>query len=107
MTLVYSAESSPLGTGGALRAALPQLDSSTILLLNGDSYCGMDLCGFAAFHRRRGAGASLALARVDDAGRFGRVKTTAQGRVTAFAEKERRPGRAGSTRAFTSGTPAD
>jgi NDP-sugar pyrophosphorylase family protein len=88
MTLVYSAEASPLGTGGALRAALPQLDSPTILLLNGDSYCGMDLGAFAAFHRRSVADASIALTRVDDAGRFGRVETDAKGRVTAFAEKQ-------------------
>jgi NDP-sugar pyrophosphorylase family protein len=88
MTLVYSAEASPLGTGGALRAALPQLDSPTILLLNGDSYCGMVLGAFAAFHRRSGADASIALTRVDDAGRFGRVETDAKGRVTVFVEKQ-------------------
>ncbi len=90
MTLVYSTpRASPLGTGeAALRVALPQLDSPTILLLNGDSYCGMDLGAFAAFHRRSGADASIALTRVDDAGRFGRVETDAKGRVTAFVEKQ-------------------
>ena len=88
MTLAYSEEPSPLGTGGALRAALDQFDSETILLLNGDSYCRLSLASFAAFHRRRGAEASLALARVDDAARFGRVATAPDGRVTAFAEKE-------------------
>ena len=30
----------------------------------------------------------MALTHVDDAGRFGRVETTAQGRVTAFVEKQ-------------------
>ncbi len=88
MTLAYSEEPSPLGTGGALRAAMDLIDSETILLLNGDSYCRLSLASFAAFHRRRGAEASLALARVDDAGRFGRVATAPDGRVTAFAEKE-------------------
>jgi D-glycero-alpha-D-manno-heptose 1-phosphate guanylyltransferase len=88
VSLVYSPESSPLGTGGALRAALPQLDTSMILLLNGDSYCGMDLNAFGRFHRRRGADASMALTWVEDAGRYGRVETTAGGRVTAFAEKQ-------------------
>ncbi len=87
MTLAYSAESTPLGTAGALRAALPHLGSSTILLLNGDSYCGVNLFALADFHRRRGADATLALTRVDDASRFGQVETTAEGRVAAFAEK--------------------
>jgi D-glycero-alpha-D-manno-heptose 1-phosphate guanylyltransferase len=88
MSLVYSAEPSPRGTAGALRVALPHLDSSTILLLNGDSYCGMDMHTFAGFHRRRGADVSIALTRVEDAGRYGRVETTAGGLVTAFAEKQ-------------------
>jgi D-glycero-alpha-D-manno-heptose 1-phosphate guanylyltransferase len=88
MTLVYSAEPSPQGTAGALRTALPQLDTSTILVFNGDSYCGMDLHAFASYHRRRGADVSIALTRVDDADRYGRVETTAGGLVTAFAEKQ-------------------
>ncbi|HBI41629.1 MAG TPA: galactokinase [Planctomycetales bacterium] len=88
MTLVYSAEPSPRGTAGALRTALPHLNSPTILLLNGDSYCGMDLHSFARNHRRRDADVSIALTRVEDAGRYGRVVTTAGGLVTAFAEKQ-------------------
>ena len=87
MALAYSEEPSPLGTGGALRLALPQLNAATILLLNGDSYCGLNLAAFAASHRRRGAGVSMALVCVEDDGRFGRVRT-AGGRVTAFAEKQ-------------------
>ncbi len=94
MELAYSEEASPLGTGGALRAALDQLDSDTIILLNGDSYCRVGLAAFLAFHRRRRAEASMALVRVENAARFGRVTTALGGRVTAFAEKEatRRPG---------------
>ena len=38
-----SAEPVPLGTGGAARRALPLLSAPTILLLNGDSYCAVDL----------------------------------------------------------------
>jgi len=87
MGLAYSEEPAPLGTGGALRLAWPHLDAPTVLLLNGDSYCGLNVKALTAFHRRRGAGVSMALVRVDDAGRFGRVRT-AGGRVTAFAEKQ-------------------
>jgi D-glycero-alpha-D-manno-heptose 1-phosphate guanylyltransferase len=88
MSLVYSAEPSPMGTAGALRTALPHLNSSTILLLNGDSYCGMYFRSFAGFHRRRGAEVSIALTHMEDAGRYGRVETTAGGRVSAFTEKQ-------------------
>ena len=88
MTLAYSQEASPLGTGGALSAGLGQLHSPTILVLNGDSYCGAALSALAALHRRRRSDATLSLVRVDDAGRFGRVLTSADGRITDFAEKE-------------------
>jgi D-glycero-alpha-D-manno-heptose 1-phosphate guanylyltransferase len=88
MKLAYSTEPSPQGTAGALRAALPHFDGSTVLLLNGDSYCGINLSAFALFHRRRRADASLVLTRVADASRYGRVETTTAGRIRAFAEKE-------------------
>jgi len=41
--LVYSVEDTPLGTGGALRNALPLLDSDPVLVLNGDTFCKFDL----------------------------------------------------------------
>jgi NDP-sugar pyrophosphorylase family protein len=85
--LIYSEERSPLGTGGALRAALPLLDSKTILLLNGDSYFGVDFAALMDFHQRRRAVLSLSLAWVDDVSRFGRVETNPDGRIAAFVEK--------------------
>src|SRR5687767_11942785 len=50
VALVYSRESEPLGTGGALRAALGSIDSGTTLVLNGDSLCDADLIDFANYH---------------------------------------------------------
>lgn len=35
----YSWEDTPLGTGGALKNALPLLDTDPVLVLNGDTYC--------------------------------------------------------------------
>ena len=37
LTLEYSREDAPLGTGGAVRNALERLDDRALLLLNGDS----------------------------------------------------------------------
>jgi NDP-sugar pyrophosphorylase family protein len=87
MLLHYSAEPVPLGTGGAGRLALPLLRGDTVLLLNGDSFCGTDLAAFHARHRRRAADVSLVLARVPDVGRFGQVQTDQDGRVLRFREK--------------------
>jgi NDP-sugar pyrophosphorylase family protein len=87
MSLVHSAEPSPLGTAGALRQALPLLAAPTVLLLNGDSYCDVDLASFGRFHRDEAAGASMVVARASDASRFGQVRLGAGGCVARFEEK--------------------
>src|SRR4051812_33523420 len=84
LRLTYSAEPAPLGTAGALRLALPHLKSPTVLLLNGDSYCDVDLGAFPPAHR---GGVSMVLARVPDASRFGRVRARRDGRIILFEEK--------------------
>jgi NDP-sugar pyrophosphorylase family protein len=92
--LAYSREATPLGTGGAIRQALPQASSGTVLVANGDSLFRTDLRAFWEWHVARGLHASLLLARVEDAGRFGRVAFDNLGRITEFAEKDgvREPG---------------
>lgn len=88
----YSVEGEPLGTGGALRLALPLL-SDPVLVMNGDSYCEADLSGFAAMHASRQAAVSIALAEVDDINRYGAVQLDVEGVVSAFEEKGGRSGR--------------
>jgi D-glycero-alpha-D-manno-heptose 1-phosphate guanylyltransferase len=83
----HSVEPSPLGTGGAVRHALPLLNAPTVLLVNGDTYCDVDLRSFAHFHRGRAARISMVLTRVADTSRFGQAETTADGRVVRFEEK--------------------
>ncbi len=85
--LAYSRESSPLGTAGALRAALPLVSTDTMLVLNGDSYCEADFRALEAFHRASGAVATIGLVQVADTRRYGRVQTDAAGRVLGFEEK--------------------
>jgi NDP-sugar pyrophosphorylase family protein len=87
MTLDYSREPEPLGTGGAMRHALPYLEGHQVLVLNGDSFCRVDLNRFQAFHVTGGTSASLVLVEVPDAGRYGQVEVTADGRVVRFQEK--------------------
>ena len=38
LSLIYSKEAIPLGTGGAIRNALPLILSETIMVMNGDSF---------------------------------------------------------------------
>jgi NDP-sugar pyrophosphorylase family protein len=87
LSIVHSRESTPLGTGGALRQALPFLRSGTVLVLNGDSYCDLDLPEFFSAHLARAALASLALAWTEDTRRFGRVEMQEHDRIAEFLEK--------------------
>lgn len=84
-----SVESEPLGTGGAMRAALPRLSTESVLAMNGDSYVDADLGRLAAAHRTRKARFTILLAKVDDASRYGGVEIDADGAVLRFVEKGR------------------
>lgn len=85
--VVYSQEPMAMGTAGALRMALPLLNSDPVLVMNGDSFYDMDLRAFLTWHCSREADATLALVRVNDSGRFGQVRIDADGAIVAFEEK--------------------
>ena len=87
LRISYSCESSPLGTGGALRYASRLIHSEVFLLLNGDSLLELDYAGFLKAHARSGALVTMALATSDQPGRYGTVHVAANGEVTNFKEK--------------------
>lgn len=91
--IAYCREPSPLGTGGALRNALDHLASEELLILNGDSYLDADLSEMWDSHRLAQAEGTIALTRVADASRYGRVALDDAGRIVSFVEKDAaRPG---------------
>jgi NDP-sugar pyrophosphorylase family protein len=87
LELSYSREPEPLGTGGALRLALPRVAGDLVLALNGDSYLDCPLREFIAWHRQHGFAGSILLTRVADAGRFGTVAAAPGGAIQSFHEK--------------------
>jgi D-glycero-alpha-D-manno-heptose 1-phosphate guanylyltransferase len=83
-----SIEATPLGTGGAVRHALAHCQRQQILVMNGDSWVGVDLDRMLARHTETAALATLATVHVDDAGRYGSLDWSEDsGRVAGFAEK--------------------
>jgi phosphoheptose isomerase len=90
LSLEYSRELEPLDTGGALRLALEHLDSNPVLVLNGDSFCELDLSALVEWHRWKRADATMALAYLSDVTRFGSVAWNENGRIVRFEEKGRR-----------------
>lgn len=85
--LEYSEEHQLLGTGGALRFALPMVSSETLLVLNGDSYCAAELHQFYAAHVAQRAQASIYLTEVPNTFRYGRVELGPDGMIERFEEK--------------------
>lgn len=87
LRLAYSHEPSPLGTGGALRLALPLLESEAVFVMNGDSFCEFEFGPLQLFHASRNAAATIVLTQVADTARFARIRTDATGRIESFEEK--------------------
>ena len=81
-------EKEPLGTGGGVRLALREAVEEEVFVLNGDTFFGVDFTAMQAFHRQSGATATLALKPMLDFDRYGEVSCDADGRITAFHEKQ-------------------
>jgi NDP-sugar pyrophosphorylase family protein len=84
-----SVETSPLGTGGALKLAEPLLDR-TFLMVNGDTFLDLDVTSFERLHdvaTPDGVVATLALVRHRDAGEKGAVVLGPEGQIVRFVEK--------------------
>jgi len=88
LRLSYSKEIVPLGTGGALRLAFPMFKTDSVLVMNGDSFCGADLGAFWLWHLLQKANGTLLLAEATDMSRYGRVVVDGKGRVVRFIEKD-------------------
>lgn len=87
LTIEYSQETKPLGTGGAIRDAIPHIKTDHILVMNGDSYINVDLKIYIKWHFQNQIDVSLLLTKVSDASRYGRVEVDKNGLVKKFVEK--------------------
>lgn len=85
--LAYSRESDFLGTGGAIKLAEPLLCADEFFVLNGDSFFEVNFQRLFEFHRSAQAAATLALAHVENAQRYGAVELDDAHRIVAFTEK--------------------
>lgn len=86
VTLRYSAEERLLGTAGGVKRMAAFLDE-TFIVVYGDNLLHGDLAPLLAFHREKGAAATIATFRAANPSACGLVVTDANGRVTRFQEK--------------------
>jgi D-glycero-alpha-D-manno-heptose 1-phosphate guanylyltransferase len=92
MRVDYAIEETPLGTGGAIRAALRETRDETVLVLNGDTFLDADYAAMLRHHHAHNAAMTMAIAHCADVARYGGVVTGGAPeslRVTGFKEKGR------------------
>jgi D-glycero-alpha-D-manno-heptose 1-phosphate guanylyltransferase len=85
ITLNYCVEEVPLGTGGAIKAAMQLCTSEKVLVLNGDSIFNFELKQFVNYNTT--APVLMAARIIDDASRYGTLTIDAKNVVTNFIEK--------------------
>jgi len=87
LRVTYSIEEELLGTGGALKKAERLVSGTSLFVVNGDTFLGVNLREMFEFHVSRGALATLAVVNVADDGRYGSLRLDNEGKITAFLEK--------------------
>ena len=82
----YVIEEAPLGTGGAIRAALSRAKEQSVLVLNGDTFLDADYAAMLRFHATHGSKLTMAITHQPDVARYGGVLVKAE-RIVGFEEK--------------------
>jgi len=89
LQLRYSAEDEPLGTGGAIVAALRNATSNDVFVVNGDTFVDVDHQAMEAAHRDGRSAVTIAVHAVADVERYGALDLDGS-RIRGFLEKGRR-----------------
>ena len=87
ISIEYSIEKNPLGTGGGIRMAMSNLNEDLVLILNGDSFFDLNLEQFYNLHLEQKAEFSLALRYVNNSERYGNIEFNSSNQITSFIEK--------------------
>ena len=89
----YSKEVSSMGTGGALRLACRNIDSEYILLMNGDSYCNVDLRSVIEAAIFNDKPCTMVVTHVDQTDRYGSVQVSSDDHIVSFRGRDDSKGR--------------
>lgn len=88
LEIEYAIENEPMGTGGGIRLSFWKIDGTRALILNGDSMFRFNFREMMDFHLKKRAEVTLALRKLKDTSRYGRVSMGRTGRIKGFSEKE-------------------
>ena len=87
MSLRYSVEREPMGTGGAMLLASSLADNDYFFVINGDTLFDVDMDGFQRSFLSENADLSVALKPMKNFDRYGSVSVDGQ-RIVSFNEKK-------------------
>lgn len=86
ISIVYSYEDEPLGTGGAMKLVEDRLDD-VFVAANGDVFASIDVAAEISEHMESGASVTISLTPVENPCEFGIARVMDDGRITEFKEK--------------------
>jgi D-glycero-alpha-D-manno-heptose 1-phosphate guanylyltransferase len=88
LNYVFVIEEQPLGTGGAVKVCMEDVQSEDVLVANGDTLFLINLTDIETVHAKNNAEATLALKSMQDFNRYGVVKIDENGCIKRFHEKK-------------------
>ncbi len=88
MEIISVIEPEPMGTAGALRFVRNQVNTDVALVMNGDSWIDADLAALCNAQAHSETAGTLLCVRVEDAGRYGKIEISDNGRIAGFFEKQ-------------------
>ena len=87
LSISYSYEDSPLGTGGAIRNALPHVSGENVLVLNADTYFHTNYESLLKEQLKNKAAMTIAGRKIEDISRYGAILKDETGRILRWNEK--------------------
>lgn len=87
LSISYSYEDSPLGTGGAIRNALSHVSGENVLVLNADTYFHTDYESLLREQLKNKAAMTIASRKIEDISRYGAILKDESGRILRWNEK--------------------
>ena len=89
MDIKISVEESPLGTGGAIWNAKSYIKSSEFMVVNGDTFCNVEIKKGITLIEDKNAIMAMAMLKKDNASRYGRLTVNETNKIIAFEEKSK------------------
>ena len=87
LSIEFSRERKPLGTGGAIKNTKNYIRTSPFLVTNGDSFCKINLKEFVDFHLKKDALISIAVTNIDVCDDYGVITMNNLQQIVKFNEK--------------------